>query len=433
MIHLQNKFKIAGLLVISTLVVCVSSCNKDLEQFVASPVVPPSGLALGETIAATASDSLYYRLIVKAGMVATINNKAANYTMFVPDNNGMKIFINAISGGAVPLAAPDAVFAGFIVANLPAASAAGIVSYNTIPQKLTSSQVPTAFPNFQLPSLITLPQPPPVNPFVKLTTFPSAKTQLAYVNNIPVTAIDAVAANGVIHHVFTVVAPPTQVLRDVIGNEPTLSYFRAAVLRADSGSVVKANKDSTNFLNFLLGYGVTNMTILAPNDAAFQNLIYGTAYGYALSQGAPPAVADAQAKGALALGPAIFSAPTFYGILPASSVKGILAYHFLASVISPDTSYKPNIRVFSVNFSSTPGFVKTLINSSSDPLPHAHPGIMVQATFTGPVVTALKFTGLGTFPPGGTPYSGAAATAVSIDKHGVNGVLHIIDKVLLPQ
>jgi hypothetical protein len=63
----------------------------------------------------------------------------------------------------------------------------------------------------------------------------------------------------------------------------------------------------------------------------------------------------------------------------------------------------------------------------------AHPGLMAQATFTGPFVTDLKFTGLGTFPPGGAPFSGAPATAVSLDNHGINGVYYVIDKVLLPQ
>ncbi len=69
------------------------------------------------------------------------------------------------------------------------------------------------------------------------------------------------------------------------------------------------------------------------------------------------------------------------------------------------------------------------MNSSFAP----HPGIMVNATFTGPFVTSLKFTGLGTFPPGGAPYTGAPATAVSLDNHAVNGVYYVIDKVLLPQ
>lgn len=62
-----------------------------------------------------------------------------------------------------------------------------------------------------------------------------------------------------------------------------------------------------------------------------------------------------------------------------------------------------------------------------------HPGIMAEATFTGAFVSSLKFTGLGTFPPGGAPYSGGAANAVSKDNNAVNGVYYVIDKVLLPQ
>jgi hypothetical protein len=85
--------------------------------------------------------------------------------------------------------------------------------------------------------------------------------------------------------------------------------------------------------------------------------------------------------------------------------------------------------VFSVNLSPGPSFVTTLVNSSFA----AHPGIMANATFTGPFVTNLTFTGLGTFPPGGAPFTGTAATAISADNHAVNGVYHVIDNVLLPQ
>ena len=63
----------------------------------------------------------------------------------------------------------------------------------------------------------------------------------------------------------------------------------------------------------------------------------------------------------------------------------------------------------------------------------AHPGILAQATFAGPFVTGLTFTGLGTFPPGGAAYTGSPANAVSLDNHEVNGVYYVIDKVLLPQ
>ena len=423
MISSTNKIKMPVLFCIAAGFFLLS-CNKNVQQY-PEPVTPPvTGLALGETIAATASDSLYYRLIIQSGMLPVINDKKATFTMFVPDNTGMKIFINAISGGAVPIAAPDAVFSGFISANIPVASAAGIVSYNTIGTKINSAQVPAAFPNFQLPTLIVLPQPAPANPLVRLTTFPAATTQLAYVNNIPVTAIDEAAANGVIHHTYTVVSPPTTLLASLIYSDTAnLSYFTAAIARGDSGQV------GLNRFDSLLRYAVTNMTVLAPNNAAFQAVVFGTAYSYALSLGAPPAVASAQANGAVALGPGIFTNPAFYGILPAASVRGILAYHFLAS--NKSGAYQPAIRVFSVNFSAAPTFIPTLVNAAVPVT--LQPGVLAQATFTGPFVTALKFTGAGTFPSGGTPYSGPAANAVKLDEHAVNGVVHIIDKVLLPQ
>jgi len=422
MIFLSNKF-IKSLLLFITAITFLTACNKDVQQFTEPTVAPVTGLALGETIAATPTDNLYYQLIVKAGMLAQINDKTTSFTMFVPDNNGMKIFINAASGGAVPLGAPDAYFSGFIATYIPVASAAGIVSYNTIGTKISASQIPASFPNFQLPTLIILPQPAPANPLVRLTTFPSSKTQLAYVNNIPVIAIDQQAANGVIHHTYTVVVPPTNLLAGLIYNDANLTYFTAAIARGDSGQV------GLNKFDSLLRYGVTNMTVLAPNNAAFQTLIYGVAYGAAIAAGANPSQADRAGKQAVNLGPAIFSIPAYYNALPAATIRGIMAYHFLAS--NKSGGYQPDIRVFSVNFNTIPTFVTTLVNTSVPPA--YQPGILVQATFTGPVVSSLKFTGAGTFPPGGAPYSAAAANAVTMDEHAVNGVVHIINQVLLPK
>src|SRR6185369_15474019 len=108
------------------------------------------------------------------------------------------------------------------------------------------------FPNVQLPTQIILPQAPPVNPLIRMTTFPSTRTTLAYVNTIPVIAVDAPASNGIIHHVYTVVAPPSTVLAGLIYTNPDLTYFTAAVARADSGQV------NLNRFDSLLKYGVTN-------------------------------------------------------------------------------------------------------------------------------------------------------------------------------
>src|SRR5678816_2665966 len=124
-----NRLTIKGLPVLLA-VLFLASCNKDLEQFPETPAPTPSGLTLTETLASTASDSLYNRLFIKSGLGPTYNNKATMFTMFVPNNDGMKLFISAISGGQIPPGAPDAVFSAFITQNISVANAAGIVSYN---------------------------------------------------------------------------------------------------------------------------------------------------------------------------------------------------------------------------------------------------------------------------------------------------------------
>ena len=401
-----------SLLVILSVMFFLTSCNKELETFapIAKPVYP-TGTTLGATIAANPNDSLFNRLLIRSGLSSLFVDSTRTFTLFAVDNAGMKVFVNAASGGAVPLVAPDATFSAFIANSLPAASAAGIVQYNTIGGKYPASAIPTTFPNYPLPTQIIL---DPTQPFVRMTTFPSKRAVYAYVNNIPLTAVDQVASNGIIHHTFTIVAPPTATLKTMIAGESTLSYFRAAIARGDSGQVGLGRFDS------LFNYGVTNMTVLAPNDAAMQPVLFGVIYSTLLSQGVPMATAFAQAT-------ALSASPSGFNLLPVATVRGIMAYHILAS--NSSGSFIPSIRTFAANYSTTPSFVKTLVNTGVA----AHPGISAQGFFTGPVADSIKFTGLGTFPPGGAPYSAAPAKTVAIDKHAVNGVYHIINSVLFPQ
>ena len=395
----------------------LASCNKDVEQLapIQTPVYP-TGNGIAATLAADPNYSFYSAMITRSGLTATLNDLTKSYTMFATDNAGMKLFVTAASGGAVPSGAPDAAFLGFISGVLPVASAAGIIQYNTIGQKLPFDSIGSAFPNYPYTTLIVLDA---TQPFVRMNIFPSKGSPYSYVNSLPVTAVGKVAANGLIHTTYSVVAPPTATLKTVIATEPTLSYFRAAVARADSGAVGLSRFDS------LLNYGVTNMTVLAPNDAAFQTLVFGLVYSQVFAASGNATLATATANGAVAAGPAFLSTNNVSTAL----VKGIVAYHLLASLTtSTTTPYQPNIRVFSNNIPATSIFIKTLVNNGVA----AHPGVMATSTYAGPAVTSLKFASYGTFPPGGTPFS-YSATAISKDKLAVNGVYHIIDKVLLPQ
>jgi hypothetical protein len=414
-----------NLLALVTGVLFITACNKDLETLPAIPKpVYPTGATVAATLAATPSDSLFFKMVQRSGLLPTFADSTRTYTLFAVDNAGMKIFVNAASGGLVPLNAPDAAFVSFINTNLTSATAAGIVQYNTLGTKIAAAAIPTTFPNFPYVTQIVL---DPTQPFVRMNTFPAKNGANAYVNNIPITGVDQQASNGIIHHTFTVVAPPTTTLKGAIAADANLTYFRAAVTRADSGQAVGLGR-----IDSLLNYGVTNMTVLAPNDNAFRALIFGLAFqGYLATRPQPytaadTAVATATGNGAVAAGPAFLATNNVSTAL----VRGIVAYHVLASLTASTSSpFQPNIRVFSTNLPSSPAFVKTLVNGSAA----AHPGISARATFTGPIATAATFTGLGTFPSGGAPFSGPAANAVSIDRHAVNGVFHVIDRVLLPQ
>jgi Fasciclin domain len=412
--------KVYSLAVLSSMIF-LSACNKDLEQFDAIPATPyaPSLGNVAATLAANPNDSLFNRMLIRSGLASTLADSTKSFTLFAVDNAGMKIFVNAASGGAVPLAAPDATFSAFIANTLPAASAAGIIQYNTVGQKYPSTAFPVGFANYPLPSLIQL---DPNSPFVRMPITVAKGSPYSYVNNVPITSVDQLASNGVIHHTFSVVTPPSATLRSIIASKANLSYFRAALLRADSGAIVKPNNDSTNFLNYLVGYGVTNMTVVAPSDAAFQTLIFGLVYSQVLTATGSIPIATAQANAAVAAGPAFLNTNN----LSTALIKGIVAYHFLAS--NATGSYKPDIRVFSVNVPSSAAFVKTLVNGAVA----AHPGVSAVATFTGPVASAVSFAGAGTFPPGGPAFS-QPANVIDKDNHGANGVLHIIDKVMLPQ
>jgi len=382
----KNKLNM-GTLVAAAAITVLSSCNKDVEQFPISPVVPPSGQSLAQTLAAIPDDSLYYRMIVRGGLLPVINNTANAYTMFVPGNAAMRTFVNVASGGAIPIAAPDAVHSNFIRTLLPAASAAGVVSYNICPQRLTSAAIPTTFPNLQFPSILN--PAPTVSALLRLTTFPSKRSNGAWLNNIPLSSVDLAAANGVIHHTAAVIAPPSTFLWNKIDTDPALALLKAAIDRADADPTAPGALRAA-----LLNIGAS-LTVFAPDTTAFKNVLS------LLSGGAIPSNAPV----------ATFSG--FIGTLPITTIKGIVVYHVLGA------------RAFSVNLPMTATSTPTLLNAAVP----THPGVSLLATFTtipgfGTVAATATVKGIA---------NAMASNVTSRDNHYLNGVLHVIDQVLLPQ
>lgn len=266
---------------------------------------------------------------------------------------------------------------------MPAAQLNAILSYNIIAQALPSTAINTLFPPLQMPTLLKL---DPTNPFVKMSIFPSKKGTTLYVNNIPVKQADVLAGNGVIHKVFALVAPPSKLLSNLIYDDPQFSLFKAAILRGDEGST------NLNRIDSLLKYAVVNFTVFAPTNTAMKTLINQ------LSGGMVPLAAPDQ----------VFI-DFINNFIPVQTARGIVVYHILGT------------RAFAANLPTTPTFIPTLLNGAVP----THPGVQVQTTFTGPFATALTVTGVGN--------GGVASNVTGLDKLAVNGVVHIIDRVLLPQ
>jgi uncharacterized surface protein with fasciclin (FAS1) repeats len=326
------------------------SCNKEFDKITSNQIGVIGGQTAGDLIDSDQSFSILKAALSKAGMLATLKNPGSRFTVWAPDDA-------ALTASGISLN---------VVNTLPASQLQSIFSYHIIPQALPASQIPTSFPNIQMPTLLPLSQ---TNPLVKMSIFPSRRDNSLFVNNIPVTQSDIVVANGVVHKVARLVAPPTQLIAQVLAADPELSFFRAAIARADSGQV------GLNRLDSAMRFGLANLTVFAPDNDAVKQFLIGL--------GLPPVEAA-------------------FNFLPVQTVRGVVAYHLLG------------VRAFSVNLPSTTSPILTLLGGSP------FPALTVDRSLLIP-----RLLGAGN----GDQY----ANFLSVDKHAVNGVVHIIDRVLRPQ
>lgn len=410
-----NKIKSASLLAVTTCIF-LTACNK-----VPLPPVPLAQPVQGTTptLATLLDDpnfSILKEAVKKAGLLTTLSVPTLRFTIFAPDNAAF----TASTAPFPPLA---------YLASLDTPTVKSIVSYHVVPQVIGSGSIPATFPNFQYPSILN--PAPQLSALLRLTLFPSKRSNGAWVNNIPITATDILAVNGVVHKVAAVILPPSRYLWDVNPSTPTspnnsifaapdLTYLKAAIIRADSGVA-----PGGRLVDALTNIGA-NLTVFAPTDLAFQQTLTGAIAQALIGQGVPPATALAQAT-FLASTPDVFANPLLFAALSAQTVKGIVVYHILSSQTSPYAP--PGIRVFSVNIPTTATTVKTLLNSA--PVAALHPGLSLRATFTGPFVTSATVKGAANATASNVVIN--PLNPIATDQHFLNGVIMRIDQVLLPQ
>ncbi|NTS42241.1 fasciclin domain-containing protein [Flavisolibacter sp. BT320] len=404
------------LALLAILVGGLAACNKDVEDPV--PVEPPAStinVTIGDLVNTDPNFSLLKTAIGRVqGLLPMLSDKNAVYTVFAPDDAAFqRSGINATVINALPLDQLTAILQYHIVGG----------------QKIGSTMIGTNFPNMQLPTqLVLAPPSTTLPPGLRMSLFPSRRGTNGFVNNIPLTAVDVQAANGVIHKVAGILAPPRQMLWERITADPELDYLEAAVRRADQAT------PSPNLVA-ALSNPAASLTVFAPTDAAFSQLLTLQITGALMAQGIPAANAQGAATAlvtnygtTLISNPAsipdapIFPAGTGIGaqlaaILTPTTVQGIVVYHLLGQ------------RAFTVNLPTTATATPTLLNAGIA----AHPGVTLQATFGPAGVTAATVKGLANASAANVQINPMAAPGGTSDQLYVNGVLHVINQVLLPQ
>lgn len=401
---IYNTIKSSVVLLGSALI--LFSCNKVYEPIEGGTVPPVRDPAttLAKRIAANSSYSILNTALTRTGLNTVLDQPNANFTVFAPSNA-------AFAASGIDLATVNA---------LPVATLTSILLYHVIPnEQILAASIPTSFPNALKGSGLNISTNnlvPNLNSTaipIKMSIFPSRRTAGAWANNIPVIAPDAITgSNGVAHGVAALISPPSQLLIQAVAADPDFTYLVAAVTRADSGLVATNNPATDTRIAFALSFPLASLTVFAPTNQAFQNLLIPAITQVLVGQGLDLATAQATAT-SLASTPAVFSNPALFPVLTPQFVRGILAYHVIGQ------------RAFAANFPTTAASFPTLLNGVIS----NHPGVAVNASFTGPVATGLSIKGIGN----ATAATAAPLPTGFVDRTCVNGVFYKINQVLLPQ
>jgi uncharacterized surface protein with fasciclin (FAS1) repeats len=397
----------------------LASCNKDLPTAEPNPSPSTEGSTLTELLNG-ADFTILKAAVARAVPAATsgytplntlFSDRTGEFTLFAPVNTAF-----AALGVTTP-----AQVAGFRPGQLDT-----LLRYHVVGGQrflYTSTSTATTFPNFQFPTqLVLAPPSATLPPGLRMSIFPS-KRNGTWVNNIPVTQPDQIAANGVIHKAAAIVAPPSQFLWNRIDTDPDLTYLKAAIKKADDGVA------ATDKLETALQNPAANFTLFAPTNVAFQTILTGLITQALVAQGIPATTAATQAA-TLASSPDVFTNAQVASVLTRQTVQGIVVYHLLAfdPIVSGTTVTVNGLRAFTPNFPTTSTSVKTFLNKAVV----AHPGVTVQATFGTLGVTAASVKGVAN-PTASNVLINSATNINTSDQHYINGVLHKIDQVLRPQ
>jgi uncharacterized surface protein with fasciclin (FAS1) repeats len=410
----NRSFKQSLLALMVLVGLTTASCNKELDQIAEIPATQPSGKTLNKLLEENPDDTLFVALINRAGLMPLLSDSNKSFTVFVPDKTGLKSALSALTGGLLPAGAPDIAFLQFIN-SLEDSIVKPIIAYHIVPQKVLKSQLDTSLFNTIYPTMLADTTMTPLGQVVRLASFPSSRNRGWY-NNVPVVNFDQQAYNGVIHRIATIALPTKRTLWDRISTDEELTYLKAAILRADSGSI-----SDKSLQYYFSNYG-PQFTVFAPVDTAFRKTLTGLIYNALKDTSAFDTTAFRNAS-LLASSPNVFSNPVLFSTMTAKLVKGVVVYHLLGK------------KAYSNNFLDREEPVQTLLNTDRDF--RAHPGLKIKAGFASgvPFPISVSIKDIYNNSPAANVIMSAPLTPEPLgksDQNYFNGVLHKIDRVLLP-
>jgi uncharacterized surface protein with fasciclin (FAS1) repeats len=260
------------------------------------------------------------------------------------------------------------------IAGIPVANLQSLLSYHLIGgERYNATRIQDKYPNMYMQSMFMLQAPSAsLPPGYRMPLGISRRGSSAWANQIPVKQADVQASNGIVHVIAAILNPPTQVLAQIVAGDPSYSYLLAAVQRADQGPPPGAPA-----LLPILSNASANLTVFAPTNTAFNNLF-----------------------AALRLP----QDPSSFALLPSATVWGIVAFHV------------QSVRAFSPNLDNT-----------------SRPSIMGVSQQFNVTSSAVQVRGPGNVAstPGGPVNFFANVTSANIN--AINGVIHRVDAVLVPQ
>lgn len=300
----------------------IVSCKDDAEK-----AVPKT---LSDHIIETPNLTILEAAIRHAGLTDAL--KSGYLTIFAPDDSAF------VASGFASEAAITA---------LPAEDVKKLLEYHILTERLQSTELQNG-PNSVLTS------------FSKDSIYVGKNDIGMYVNGNAIKRKDLKTANGVVHIVDHVLAPPTKSLLALAQADANFSFLVAAVTRVAASS---STVPQVSALLSVLGANSGNYTIFAPTNQAFINAGYTT-------------VEKIQTTNATVL-------------------ANVLLYHIVS------------VRLFTSN----------MVAGKITPMA---PGKTIDVTTTN----GIKLTGSGN--------NGLSASIVKPNQLATNGVVHTIDRLLIP-